>query len=105
MNDIETATTLAGALPWLKTFHGQIVVIKYGGHAMVDDDLRRAFAEDVVFLKLAGIKPVIVHGGGPQITDMLSKLDVPTQFVDGRRVTTPEVMDVVRMVLVGPGTA
>ena len=68
---------------------------------MVDDDLRKAFAEDVVFLKLAGIKPVIVHGGGPQITDMLSRLDVPTEFVDGRRVTTPEVMDVVRMVLVG----
>lgn len=101
MNDIEIATTLAGALPWLQRWHGQTVVIKYGGHAMVDDDLRKAFAEDVVFLKLAGIKPVIVHGGGPQITDMLSRLDVPTEFVDGRRVTTPEVMDVVRMVLVG----
>jgi acetylglutamate kinase len=101
MNDIETATTLAGALPWLKAFHGQIVVIKYGGHAMTDDDLRKAFAEDVVFLKLAGIRPVIVHGGGPQINDMLSKLEVPTEFVEGRRVTTPEVMDVVRMVLVG----
>lgn len=101
MNDIEIATTLAGALPWLQRWHGQTVVIKYGGHAMVDDDLRKAFAEDVVFLKLAGIKPVIVHGGGPQISDMLSRLDVPTEFVDGRRVTTPEVMDVVRMVLVG----
>ncbi|HRY09303.1 MAG: acetylglutamate kinase [Actinobacteria bacterium] len=101
MNDIEIATTLAGALPWLQRWHGQTVVIKYGGHAMVDDELRKAFAEDVVFLKLAGIKPVIVHGGGPQITDMLSRLDVPTEFVDGRRVTTPEVMDVVRMVLVG----
>ncbi len=101
MNDIEIATTLAGALPWLQRWHGRTVVIKYGGHAMVDDDLRKAFAEDVVFLKLAGIKPVIVHGGGPQITDMLSRLDVPTEFVDGRRVTTPEVMDVVRMVLVG----
>ena len=101
MNDIEIATTLAGALPWLQRWHGQTVVIKYGGHAMVDDELRKAFAEDVVFLKLAGIKPVIVHGGGPQITDMLSRLYVPTEFVDGRRVTTPEVMDVVRMVLVG----
>lgn len=101
MKDIEIATVLAGALPWLKAFHGETVVIKYGGHAMIDDKLRQAFAEDVVFLKLAGIKPVIVHGGGPQITDMLSRLDVPTQFVDGRRVTTPEVMDVVRMVLVG----
>jgi acetylglutamate kinase len=101
MKDIEIATVLAGALPWLKAFHGQTVVIKYGGHAMTDDALRQAFAEDVVFLKLAGIKPVIVHGGGPQITDMLARLDVPTQFVSGRRVTTPEVMDVVRMVLVG----
>ncbi len=101
MTDIETATTLAGALPWLKRWHGQTVVIKYGGNAMTDDALRAAFAEDVVFLKLAGIKPVIVHGGGPQITDMLSRLDVPTEFVDGRRVTTPEVMDVVRMVLIG----
>jgi acetylglutamate kinase len=101
MTDIETATTLAGALPWLKRWHGQTVVIKYGGNAMTDDVLRAAFAEDVVFLKLAGIKPVIVHGGGPQITDMLSRLDVPTEFVDGRRVTTPEVMDVVRMVLIG----
>lgn len=101
MNDIEIATTLAGALPWLQRWHGRTVVIKYGGHAMVDDELRKAFAEDVVFLKLAGIKPVIVHGGGPQITDMLSRLDVPTEFVEGRRVTTPEVMDVVRMVLVG----
>jgi len=101
MNDIETATTLAGALPWLKRWHGRTVVIKYGGHAMTDEHLRKAFAEDVVFLKLAGIKPVVVHGGGPQISDMLARLDVPTQFVDGRRVTTPEVMDVVRMVLVG----
>ncbi len=101
MNDIEIATTLAGALPWLQRWHGRTAVTKYGGHAMVDEDLRKAFAEDVVFLKLAGIKPVIVHGGGPQITDMLSRLDVPTEFVEGRRVTTPEVMDVVRMVLVG----
>ncbi|MEZ5186905.1 MAG: acetylglutamate kinase [Candidatus Nanopelagicales bacterium] len=101
MSDIETATTLAGALPWLKAFHGEVVVIKYGGHAMTDQALREAFAEDVVFLKLAGIKPVIVHGGGPQITEMLTRLAVPTQFVGGRRVTTPEVMDVVRMVLVG----
>lgn len=101
MKDIEIAGVLAGALSWLKAFHGQTVVIKYGGHAMTDDALRQAFAEDVVFLKLAGIKPVIVHGGGPQITDMLARLDVPTEFVSGRRVTTPEVMDVVRMVLVG----
>ncbi len=101
MKDIEIATTLAGALPWLKRWHGRTVVIKYGGHAMTDEHLRKAFAEDIVFLKLAGIKPVVVHGGGPQISDMLNRLDVPTQFVGGRRVTTPEVMDVVRMVLIG----
>lgn len=101
MNDLEIAATLAGALPWLKAFHGETVVIKYGGHAMTDDDLRQAFAEDVVFLKLAGIRPVVVHGGGPQINDMLARLEVPTEFVEGRRVTTPQVMDVVRMVLVG----
>jgi acetylglutamate kinase len=101
MKDIEIATVLAGALPWLKAFHGETVVIKYGGNAMTDDALRQAFAEDIVFLKLAGINPVVVHGGGPQITAMLSRLDVPTEFVSGRRVTTPEVMDVVRMVLVG----
>ena len=101
MKDIEIATTLAGALPWLKRWHGRTVAIKYGGHAMTDEHLRKAFAEDVVFLKLAGIKPVVVHGGGPQISDMLARLDVPTQFVGGRRVTTPEVMDIVRMVLVG----
>ena len=96
MKPIEIAGTLSGALPWLKRFHGQIVVIKYGGHAMIDEELRRAFAEDVVFLKLAGIKPVIVHGGGPQINQMLDRLEVPTEFVEGRRVTTPEVL---RMVL------
>lgn len=101
MKDIDTAATLAGALHWLKAFHGQIVVIKYGGHAMTDEALRQAFAEDVVFLKLAGIRPVIVHGGGPQINSMLDRLDVPVEFVEGRRVTSPEVMDVVRMVLVG----
>ena len=101
MSDIDTAATLAGALHWLKAFHGQVVVIKYGGHAMTDESLRRAFAEDIVFLKLAGIKPVVVHGGGPQINDMLDRLDVATEFVEGRRITTPEVMDVVRMVLEG----
>ena len=95
------AQTLVEALPWLARFHGRTVVIKYGGHAMTDDALREAFAEDVVFLRYAGLKPVIVHGGGPQITAHLERLGVETQFAGGLRITTPETMDVVRMVLVG----
>jgi acetylglutamate kinase len=95
------AATLAQALPWLQRFHGRTVVVKYGGNAMVDDALKRSFAEDVVFLRLAGLKPVVVHGGGPQITAMLDKLGVETVFSGGFRVTTPETMDVVRMVLTG----
>jgi acetylglutamate kinase len=95
------ASTLAEALPWLERFRGRTVVVKYGGNAMVDDDLKRTFAEDVVFLRLAGLKPVVVHGGGPQITSMLERLGVESVFRGGYRVTTPEAMDVVRMVLTG----
>ncbi|MDX6285474.1 MAG: acetylglutamate kinase [Frankiales bacterium] len=95
------AQTLVEALPWLARFHGRTVVIKYGGNAMTDDALREAFAEDVVFLRYAGLKPVIVHGGGPQITAHLERLGVETKFAGGLRITTPETMDVVRMVLVG----
>jgi acetylglutamate kinase len=95
------AAVLAEALPWLREFQDAVVVVKYGGNAMVDDELRRAFAEDMVFLRLAGIRPVVVHGGGPQITSMLERLDIPGEFRGGLRVTTPETMDVVRMVLVG----
>ncbi|MEY2634890.1 MAG: hypothetical protein RIS75_830 [Actinomycetota bacterium] len=95
------AATLAEALPWLIRFHGSTVVIKYGGNAMVDQKLQEAFAADIVFLRLAGLKPVVVHGGGPQITAMLERLGVPSEFRGGYRVTTPEVMDVVRMVLTG----
>ena len=95
------AAVLAEALPWLREFQDAVVVVKYGGNAMVDDELRRAFAEDMVFLRLAGIRPVVVHGGGPQITSMLERLDMPGEFRGGLRVTTPETMDVVRMVLVG----
>ena len=95
------ARTLAAALPWLKTYHGKIVVVKYGGNAMIDDELKRAFAEDVVFLRLAGFKPVVVHGGGPQISAMLDQLGIESEFRGGLRVTTPEAMEVVRMVLVG----
>jgi acetylglutamate kinase len=95
------AAVLAEALPWLREFQDAVVVVKYGGNAMVDDALRRAFAEDMVFLRLAGIRPVVVHGGGPQITSMLDRLGMPGEFRGGLRVTTPETMDVVRMVLVG----
>jgi acetylglutamate kinase len=95
------AAVLAEALPWLREFQDAVVVVKYGGNAMVDDELRRAFAEDMVFLRLAGIRPVVVHGGGPQITAMLDRLGMAGEFRGGLRVTTPETMDVVRMVLVG----
>ena len=95
------AATLAAALPWLKRYHGKIVVVKYGGNAMIDDTLKRAFAEDIAFLRFAGFKPVVVHGGGPQISTMLDKLGIESEFRGGLRVTTPEAMDVVRMVLVG----
>jgi len=97
----EKAGVLIEALPWLQRFHGTVVVIKYGGHAMVDDKLKEAFAQDMVFLRLAGIHPVVVHGGGPQITAMLTRLGIKGEFRGGLRVTTPETMDVVRMVLVG----
>jgi acetylglutamate kinase len=95
------AATLVEALPWLERFRGAIVVIKYGGNAMVDPEAQRAFAADVVFLRYAGLKPVVVHGGGPQITAQLSRLGIESEFRAGLRVTTPETMEVVRMVLVG----
>jgi acetylglutamate kinase len=95
------AEVLVEALPWLQEFHDTIVVVKYGGNAMIDDRLKRAFAQDMMFLRLAGVRPVVVHGGGPQITAMLSRLGIPGEFQGGLRVTTPETMDVVRMVLVG----
>jgi acetylglutamate kinase len=95
------AATLAEALPWLKTYHGKTIVVKYGGNAMTDDTLKQAFAEDIVFLRYAGFHPVVVHGGGPQISSMLDRLQIESEFRGGLRVTTPEAMDVVRMVLVG----
>lgn len=97
----EKAAVLVEALPWLERFHGRTVVVKYGGHAMSDDALRAAFAEDVVFLRYAGLRVVVVHGGGPQINAHLDKLGIDQVFAGGLRVTTPETMDVVRMVLVG----
>jgi acetylglutamate kinase len=81
--DARKVAVLTGALPWLKEFHGNVVVIKYGGHAMVDEACRRAFAEDMVFLRTCGILPVVVHGGGPQITEMLTRLGIPSGSAAG----------------------
>ena len=101
MTPHEKAAVLIETLPWLERFHGSTVVIKYGGNAMIDPALQQAFAADMVFLRYAGIKPVVVHGGGPQISAMLTRLGIESEFRGGLRVTTPEAMDVVRMVLVG----
>jgi len=101
LSDHERATVLADALPWLQHYRGTIVVVKYGGNAMVDDELKAAFAADMVFLRTVGVHPVVVHGGGPQINSMLQKLGIEGEFRGGFRVTSPEVMDVVRMVLFG----
>jgi acetylglutamate kinase len=95
------AMILIDALPWLERFHGKVVVVKYGGNAMTSPELQRAFAEDIVFLRYAGLKPVVVHGGGPQITAHLDKLGIASEFRGGLRVTSPEAMGVVRMVLTG----
>jgi acetylglutamate kinase len=97
----EKAATLIEALPWLHRFAGQTVVIKTGGRAMDDPGLRAAFAQDLVFLRLAGIKPVVVHGGGPQVTAHLDRLGIESTFTAGLRVTTEQTIDVVRMVLAG----
>lgn len=95
------ARTLVEALPWLTRHHGKTVVIKFGGNAMIDDELKAAFAQDVVFLHHAGLRPVVVHGGGPQISAQLDRMGLQSEFKAGLRVTTPEAMDVVRMVLAG----
>lgn len=98
----QRATVLAEALPWLQHYRDKIVVVKYGGNAMIDEDLKAAFAADMVFLRTVGAKPVVVHGGGPQISAMLARLGLDGgEFVGGFRVTTPEILDVVRMVLFG----
>jgi acetylglutamate kinase len=98
---MDKAETLIEALPWIQKFAGSTMVVKYGGNAMVNDELRRAFAEDIVFLHHVGIRPVVVHGGGPQINAMLQRVGIESEFKGGLRVTTPEAMDVVRMVLTG----
>jgi acetylglutamate kinase len=97
----EKAKILAEALPYIRRFHGKTIVIKYGGNAMMDDKLKASFAHDIVLLKLVGINPVVVHGGGPQIDDLLSKLGKKGEFVQGMRVTDAETMDIVEMVLGG----
>lgn len=95
------ASTLMEALPWIQRFAGKIMVFKYGGNAMVSEELRASFAADMVFLRTVGVKPVVVHGGGPQISSMLDKLNIPSEFRGGLRYTTAEAMEVVRMVLTG----
>ncbi|GIF08145.1 acetylglutamate kinase [Actinoplanes siamensis] len=101
MKAAEKAEILIEALPWLERFHGATIVIKYGGNAMIDPSLQSAFAADMVFLRHVGIKPVVVHGGGPQINRMLQRLGIRSEFRGGLRVTTPETMEIVRMVLTG----
>ncbi|MDN6026075.1 acetylglutamate kinase, partial [Bifidobacterium mongoliense] len=101
LNADEKAEVLIEALPWLEEFTGQCVVIKYGGNAMIDEHLKTCFAEDMVFLRQVGMHPVVVHGGGPQISHMLKALGISSEFRGGLRVTSPEAMDVVRMVLTG----
>ena len=95
------AKVLIEALPYLRRFYGKIVVIKYGGHAMVNRELKEAFAQDVVLMKYVGLKPVIVHGGGPQISEVMAKMGIKPVFVEGQRVTDEATMSVVEMVLVG----
>ena len=97
----ETARILVEALPYIQRFHGSTIVIKYGGNAMAHDDLKRAFARDVILMKVVGMNPIVVHGGGPQIAELLDRLNIVTRFVGGMRVTNKETMDVVQMVLGG----
>ena len=98
---IATAETLSQALPYLQRYSGAIVVIKLGGHAMISDEALETFARDVVLMRQVGINPVIVHGGGPMINSMLGKLNIKSEFINGKRVTDPETMNVVEMVLSG----
>ena len=97
----EKAAVLIESLPWLQRFRDQIIVIKYGGNAMVSEELQAAFAQDIAYLRFVGVKPVVVHGGGPQISQMLDRLAIPSEFKGGYRVTSTEAISVVRMVLTG----
>src|SRR6516165_3911003 len=96
---IQRAEVLIEALPYIRRFRGKTIVIKYGGHAMLSEDLRLSFAQDVVLLDLVGLNPVVVHGGGPQITELIGKLGLKPQFVRGMRVTDSETMEAAEMVL------
>jgi acetylglutamate kinase len=100
-NAMNTAQVLSEALPYIRQFHGKTIVVKYGGNAMVDDELKADFARDIVLLKLVGLNPVVVHGGGPQIGKLLEDLGMESRFIDGMRVTDSDTMDVVEMVLGG----
>ncbi len=97
----QTASVLIEALPFIQKFHGETIVIKYGGNAMVDEDLKQSFARDIVLMKLIGINPIVVHGGGPQINSFLEKLDIESKFIDGIRITDERTMEIVQMVLGG----
>ena len=97
----ETTRVLIEALPYIQRFQGSTIVVKYGGNAMIEEGLKASFARDIVLMKVVGMNPIIVHGGGPQIGEFLSRLNISTKFVDGMRVTDSETMDVVQMVLGG----
>jgi acetylglutamate kinase len=98
---VSVASVLTESLPYIRKFHGCTIVVKYGGNAMITDELTQTFARDIVLMKLVGMNPIVVHGGGPQIGELLEKLNIPTRFVDGMRVTDAATMDVVEMVLGG----
>ncbi len=98
---VNVASVLTESLPYIRKFHGSTIVVKYGGNAMIADELTQTFARDIVLMKLVGMNPIVVHGGGPQIGELLEKLNIPTRFVDGMRVTDAATMDVVEMVLGG----
>ena len=97
----EVAQVLSEALPYIQKFAGRTIVVKYGGNAMTDEDLKASFAKDIVLMQAVGMRPIVVHGGGPQIGDLLERLNIESKFIDGMRVTTEETMDVVEMVLGG----
>jgi len=100
-HEIEKAKTLIESLPYIRKFYNKTIVIKYGGHAMVDEELKKNFALDIILMKYIGINPVVVHGGGPQINKFLTKMNIKSDYIQGMRVTDGETMDVVEMVLVG----
>ena len=97
----DTASILLEAMPYLQRYHGKTLVVKMGGNAMTDDELKRSFANDIVLMKLVGMNPIVVHGGGPQIGDLLEKLEIPSRFVDGMRVTDARTLELARMVFRG----